>query len=211
MSQLTDQLNWRYATKRMTGEKIPEQKLEIILEAIRLSASSAGLQPYAVFVISNAELKKEIHQKACPQAPVLESSHLLVFAHKTNVLPGYIDETMAMVAAERNIPLTALEGFANNVKAFYGSITEPEQANASARQTYIALGTALIAAASEAIDANPMEGFNPAALNEILGLKEKGLQSVVLLALGYRNAEADFLATAKKVRKPKEELFITLS
>jgi nitroreductase len=211
MSILIDRLNWRYATKRMTGAKIPSQKIETILEAIRLSASSAGLQPYTVFVISNDALKKEIHEKACPQPQVIESSHLLVFASKTDVTDAYIKEVVSHTANLRNIPVAALDGYFNMVKGHNDTLTEAQRAVGTSRQAYIALGTALVAAAFEDVDASPMEGFNPAGVDEILALKEKGLQSVVLLALGYRNAEVDFLVKAKKVRKSKAQLFIEIN
>ena len=184
MSILIDKLNWRYATKRMTGAKVPQQKIEAILEAIRLSASSAGLQPYTIFVISNNELKKEIHEKACHQPQVIESSHLLVFAGKTDVTDNYIKEVVNNAAVIRNIPTEALDGYFNMVKSHNDTLNGAQRANGAARQAYIALGTALIAAAFEEVDASPMEGFNPLIADEILGLKEQGLQSLVLLALG---------------------------
>jgi len=211
MTKLIEQLNWRYATKRMTGEKIPDQNVEPILEAIRLSASSAGLQPYTVFVIQRENLRKEIHQKACPQPQVVECSHLLVFASKTNVTDDYIRSIVRSTAEQRHIPEEALDGYFRMVKGHNDSLTEAQRAIGASRQAYIALGTALVAAALEEVDASPMEGFNPAIVDEILGLREKGLQSVVLLALGYRNEQADVLVKAQKVRKSKEELFVHIS
>lgn len=210
MSMLISKLNWRYATKRMTGEKVPDQKIDSILEAIRLSASSAGLQPYTIFIISNAALKKEIYEKACHQLQVIESSHLFVFASKTTITDNYIREIVANTAGIRNIPVEALDGYFNMVKGHNDTLTHEQRANGAARQAYIALGTALIASAFEEIDASPMEGFNPHMVDEILGLKEKELQSVVLLALGYRNREADPLATAKKARKTRAQLYVEI-
>lgn len=211
MSILINKLNWRYAAKRMTGKKITGPKIETILEAIRLSASSAGLQPYTIFVISNEELKKEIHEKACTQPQVIESSHLLVFAGKTNLTDNYIKEIVSNTASIRNIPIEALDGYFNMVKGYNDTLTDTQRAHGAARQAYIALGTALVAAAFEEVDASPMEGFNPAILDEILGLKEKELQSVVLLALGYRDEEADFFANAKKARKSTAQLFVEIN
>jgi len=211
MSTLIDRLNWRYATKRMTGQKVPGQKVENILEAIRLSASSAGLQPYTIFVISNQDLKKEIHAKACPQPQVIESSHLLVFASKTDVTDAYIKDVVSNNALLRNLPVEALDGYFNMVKGHNDSLTKAQRAMGASRQAYIALGTALVAAAFEEVDASPMEGFNPAGVDDILGLKEKGLQSVVLMALGYRDTDNDFLAKARKVRRSKAQLFIEIA
>jgi nitroreductase/dihydropteridine reductase len=210
MNNLIEDLQWRYATKRMTGEKIRVQKLDSIIEAISLSASSAGLQPYTIFVISNETLKKEIHEKSCPQPQIMESSHLLVFASKTNITDKYIKEVVKNTADIRNIPIEALDGYFTMVKEYNDSLSETQRSIGASRQAYIALGFGLVAAASEKIDATPIEGFNPFALDEILGLTKKGLQSVVLLALGYRDIEADFLAKAKKVRKPKGEIFVEL-
>jgi nitroreductase/dihydropteridine reductase len=211
MTKLIEQLNWRYATKRMTGAKIPDQNLQVILEAIRLSASSAGLQPYTIFVISNEDLKKELHEKACPQPQVVECSHLLVFASKINITDAYIKEIVKNTALHRNLPIEALDGYFNMVKGQNDSLTESQRAIGTSRQAYIALGTALVAASFEEIDASPMEGFNTAAVDELLELKAKGLQSVVLLALGYRNEATDYLIKAKKVRKSKEQLFIEIN
>jgi nitroreductase len=195
----------------MTGAKIPDQNLQGILEAIRLSASAAGLQPYTIFVISNEDVKKELHQKACPQPQVVECSHLLVFASKINITDEYIKEIVKNTALHRNIPIEALDGYFNMVKGQNDSLTESQRAIGTSRQAYIALDTALVAASFEEIDASPMEGFNTAAVNELLELKAKGLQSVVLLALGYRNEATDYLIKAKKVRKSKEQLFIEIN
>jgi nitroreductase len=195
----------------MTGAKIPDQNLQVILEAIRLSASSAGLQPYTIFVISNEDLKKELHEKACPQPQVVECSHLLVFASKINITDAYIKEIVTNIALHRNLPIEALDGFFNMVKGQNDSLTQSQRAIGTSRQAYIALGTALVAASFEEIDASPMEGFNMAAVDELLELKAKGLQSVVLLALGYRNEATDYLIKAKKVRKSKEQLFIEIN
>lgn len=208
MSILTT-LNWRYATKRMTGGIVPQEKVDTILEAIRLSASSLGLQPFNVIVIDNPELKSKIQPTAYNQPQIVESSHLLIFAAWDNVSKEKVDTYMAQIASERGVSVESLAGFRANFEGILNRSAE-ENYQWAARQAYIALGTGLVAAASEGVDATPMEGFNPAALDELLGLKEKGLRSVLLMPLGYRDVEKDFLASAKKVRRSKENFFIHL-
>ncbi|MEA5140534.1 NAD(P)H-dependent oxidoreductase [Arcicella rigui] len=208
MSILTT-LNWRYATKRMTGGIVPQEKVDTILEAIRLSASSLGLQPFNVIVIDNPELKSKIQPTAYNQPQIVESSHLLIFAAWDNVTKEKVDTYMAQIASERGVSVESLAGFRANFEGILNRSAE-ENYQWAARQAYIALGTGLVAAASEGVDATPMEGFNPAALDELLGLKEKGLRSVLLMPLGYRDVEKDFLASAKKVRRSKEDFFIHL-
>ena len=207
--ELIAALNWRYAAKKMNGAKVPQDKLNNILEAIRLSASSAGLQPYNVVVVENAALRQTIFEKAVPQPQVIEGSHLVIFASWLKLTADDIDEHIQLLADGRGIDVATLQPFANSIKGGLLSRTDEQNAHWAARQAYIALGSGIIGAAVEGVDATPMEGFNPAALDEILGLKEKGLQSVAVLALGYRDAEKDMLAGAKKVRRAKEEFFIS--
>jgi nitroreductase len=207
---LIQQLNWRYAAKKMTGATIPQEKVERILEAVRLSVSSSGLQPYNVVVIENPELKGKIHELAAPQPQIVEASHLLVFAPWTEVTSAHVDKYMQQVAGIRQIPVESLAPFANSVKGLINNRSQEANAAWAARQAYIALGFGVVAAAMEEVDACPMEGFNSEKLDEILGLKEKGLKSYAILALGYRDTERDFLAKATKVRRSKEELFIRL-
>jgi nitroreductase/dihydropteridine reductase len=210
MSDLIEDLNWRYAAKRMNGASIPQEKLNTILEAIKLSPSSAGLQPYKVVVISDKETKERIFKEAAPQPQIPESSHLLVFAAWEKITAEHISEYMDLIAKTRDISVESLAKFQESITGGILSRTEEVNFNWAARQTYIALGHALVAAATEHIDATPMEGFNNAKLDEILGLEEKGLKSVVIMTLGYRDHENDVLAKAKKVRRSNEELFIAV-
>ena len=208
---LLEQLNWRYAVKRMNGKKVPAEKIDTILEAIRLSASSIGLQPYTILIIEEEALLKKINESICKQPQIMECSHLLVFAAWSRINEEHIDEFLNNIVAQRAVTLESLEGFKANFVNGILKRSEEQNFNWAARQTYIALGTALVAAASEGVDSTPMEGFNAPALDELLGLKEKGLQSVSLLPLGYRDEEHDFLAKAKKVRRAREKLFVTVS
>ncbi|WP_204282019.1 nitroreductase family protein [Pontibacter burrus] len=208
---LINHLNWRYATKRMTGEQVPQEKIDYILEATRLSASSMGLQPYTVLVVEDKELRSKIQKVAYNQPQIAEASHLLIFAAWDKVTEADIDAYMQNIAQVRQVPVESLADFKGSLMNSVVNRTQEQQYEWAARQTYIALGTALAAAAEQGVDATPMEGFTPDALDELLNLKEKGLRSVTLMPIGYRNTEADFLATAKKVRRDKEQLFVKLA
>ena len=210
MSTLTKQLEWRYATKRMNGKTVPQEKIDNILEAIRLTPSSYGLTPYSVLVIKDIELRKKIQPAAYMQPQIVEGSHLLVFAAWDNVTEKNVDDYMALVSATRGVPVSALADFKKYIMGTVNSLDQAGRANWAARQAYIALGTGLVAAASEEVDSTPMEGFDPAKLDEILGLKAKGLKSVVMLALGYRDTANDASAGYKKVRRSAKDLFIQL-
>jgi nitroreductase len=204
---LVDKLNWRYATKRMNGTKVPQEKVDRILEAIRLAPTSFGLQGFKVIVIENEALREQIFNGACQQPQIKEASHVLVFAANKKVTQDMVDEYIQDIATTRNMPLEALSGFKD---MFAGIVAGNEQQNFgwTARQTYIALGVGLVAAAEEEVDATPMEGFSAEALDAILGLGEQNLGAVSVLTLGYRDAANDYLANAPKVRKSNEKLFI---
>lgn len=204
---LLDALNWRYAVKRMNGETVPADKIENILEATRLAPSSMGLQPYSVIVISNPELKKQLQPAAYNQPQIIEASHLLVFAAWENVTEAHIDAYIQDIVATRGITAESLEGFRASMMGIVTGRSEQQKHEWAARQAYIAFGTAIAAAAVEQVDATPMEGFVPDQVDAVLGLKEKGLRSVTILALGYRNSEQDFMANAKKVRRSKDLFF----
>jgi nitroreductase len=210
MSDLIEKLNWRYAAKRMNGEAVPEEKLSTILEAIQLSPSSAGLQPYNVLIISDKNVLKQIHAQSAPQPQILEASHLLVFAAWEKITSEQISKYIDLIASTRGVSTASLAKFQESIAGGILSRTEDVNFQWAARQAYIALGHALVAAATENVDATPMEGFNGPKLDELLGLKEKGLRSVVIMTLGYRDQENDVLARAKKVRRSHEELFIQI-
>jgi nitroreductase / dihydropteridine reductase len=205
-----ESLNWRYATKRMTGEQVPQEKIDVILEAARLAPTSSGLQPFSIISVSDRELLAKIQPIANNQPQITEASHLLVFAAWDNITPEQIEKVFDQVITERNLPADALDKYKNLLTTHFGSLSQEDRFNSAARQAYIAFGVAIVAAAEQKVDATPMEGFNPAQLDKLLGLREKGLRSVALLALGHRDTENDWLANLKKVRRPKEELVIEL-
>jgi len=204
---LVDTLNWRYATKRMNGTKVPTEKLENILEAIRLAPTSFGLQPFKVIVIESPELRERIFNEACPQPQIKEASHILVFAANKKINAEQVDEYMQLIAGTRGVPVDTLNNFR---AAFAGIVAGTAEQNFiwTARQAYIAFGVGIVTAAAEGVDATPMEGFNNEALNKILGLSEQNLSSVTILTLGYRDETNDQLVKATKVRKSSENLFI---
>lgn len=205
---LLENLNWRYATKRMNGQRVPSDKVERILEAIRLAPSSMGLQPYTVLLIEDEELKKQIRSVAYNQPQIEEGSHLLVFAAWDDVTPAHIDEFISHTASERSIPVENLQDFKNTLLSNAERNTQEQNFNWAARQAYIAFGVGLVAAAAEKVDATPMEGFDAAALDKLLDLPAKGLRSVTLMPLGYRDADNDWLAKLPKVRRQKEKFVL---
>ena len=207
--QVLENLNWRYATKSMNGTPVPQEKVDYILDAIRLSASSSGLQPYEILVITDAEVKEKIKPIAWNQSQITDASHVLVFAAWDNYTPERINGVFKYNNEQRNLPDSVTDDYRNMLLTSYTAKTAEENFTHAAKQAYIALGTALIAAAEQEVDSTPMEGFDPAALDEILDLKSKGLRSVVVLPLGYRNEEGDWLVNMKKVRTPKEK-FVTV-
>jgi nitroreductase / dihydropteridine reductase len=206
--KLIDDLKWRYATKRFSPKKVSQDNLKTIIEAINLSASSIGMQTYRVFVVENQEIKKELGEGSF-NLQITEGPHLLVFAAFDSITQETIDNYIAFVAQERNLPETDLADFKNMISSHLLARTNEENFIWSAKQAYIGLGTGLIAAANLEIDSTPMEGFDSEKFDNILGLKEKGLKSVVLLALGYRDEENDWNAKLKKVRLP-EDHFATI-
>lgn len=207
---LIEKLNWRYATKRMNGQVVPDSSLNNILEAMQLAPSSMGLQPFTFIVISNKELLQKIHAQACRQPQILEASHVVVLAAWKSISEKHINDYIQNIADTRGVTLESIEGFKNMLLPMTKR-TDEENNNWAARQAYIALGFGLVAAANEGIDATPMEGFNPAAMDELLGLKEKNLGSVAVMPLGFRHVENDYLVNAKKVRRDKKDLFIIMS
>ena len=202
-------LQWRYATKKMDPSRaVPEDMVVRILEAIRLAPTSSGLQPYEVLVVTNPEIRARIQPVAWNQAQVTEGSHLLVFAAWDHYTAERINAMFDYTNEVRNFRSEGYENYRQMLLGMYPQ-REPEQNfQHAARQAYIGLGAAVIAAAAEAVDCTPMEGFDDAAVDEILGLRARGLRSVVLLPLGYRQADGDWLVNLQKVRWPREK-FIT--
>lgn len=206
---LLDKLQWRYATKKMDASKsVSQEKVDQILEAIRLTASSSGLQPYEIYVVTNQEIKEQIRAVSNDQSQITDCSHLLVFAAWDNYTAERINAAFDMTETIRNFKSDSGTAYRQMLLKNYPNRDPELNFTHTAKQAYIGLGTALIAAAYEQVDCTPMEGFNPAAVDEILSLNSKGLRSVVMLPLGYRKADEDWLVSLKKVRRTREQ-FIT--
>ena len=205
---LIEQLNWRYATKAMNQQIVPTEKVDTILEAARLAPTSSGLQPFEIIVISNQELKEKIKPIAYNQSVVTDCSHLLVFAAWDTYTAERINHMFDLTNEKRGFINEGWENYRKMLLASYPSKPAEENFTHAAKQAYIGFSMAIAAAAFEGVDTTPMEGFNAAALDTLLGLNEKGLKSVLLLPIGYRDADKDWLVNLKKVRKSKEE-FIT--
>jgi hypothetical protein len=210
MSNFIKDANWRYATKKFdTTKKVSTEDLETLKEAIRLSASSYGLQPYKVFIIENPELRAKIQPVAWGQTQIVDASQLIVFANMTNFSDTDIDASLSLTAETRGLPADALKGYGDFMKSKIDALSEDVRNTWTSKQTYLALGNLLNAAAELRIDVTPIEGFEPDKVNEILGLKQLGLNASVLATIGYRHKD-DATQNYVKVRKSNEELFINL-
>ena len=204
--ELLDKLNWRYAAKAMNGEKVSEDKMARILEAARLAPTSSGLQPFEIFVIKNQEIKEKIKPIAWNQSVVTDCSHLLVFAAWDTYTADRINYMFDLTNEIRGFENEGWENYRQMLLGSYPQKDAEENFNHAAKQAYIAFSQAITAAAYEGVDATPLEGFDPNAVDEILGLREKGLRSAVLLPIGYRAEDKDWLVNLVKVRKPMKDL-----
>ncbi len=202
--ELIKNLEWRYAVKKYSDESVSEDKIDQIIESINLSASSCGIQPYRLLVITNPEIRQKLAEGSF-NSQIHASSHLLVFAAFNEITDDYIRDYVQMMEQQRNLENGALNDLKNMLTGFFSTQTPEQNAIWSGKQAYIGLGTALIAAATLKVDATPMEGFDPKVFDNVLGLSEKGLHASVILSLGYRDAENDFLASMPKVRLPINE------
>lgn len=204
--ELLDKLNWRYAAKAMNGQKVPQEKVDNIIEAISLAPTSSGLQPFEVFVIKNQDVKEKIKPIAWNQSVITDCSHLLVFAAWDTYTADRINKMFDLTNEVRGFENEGWENYRQMLLGSYPQRDAEENFNHAAKQAYIAFSQAITAAAFEEVDSTPIEGFDPNALDEILGLRAKGLRSCVILTLGYRDADKDWLVNLKKVRKSKEDL-----
>lgn len=210
MSTFINNQNWRYATKKFDAtKKISTDDLNTLKEAIRLSSSSYGLQPYKVIIVENPELRTQLQQAAWGQSQVVDASHLIIFANEINFGEEGIDNYFQNVSKTREVPIESMKAYMDFMKSSIMALPEEARNVWTSKQTYLALGNLLNAAAELKIDVTPMEGFAPAKVNEILGLDKLGLNASVMATIGYRHEE-DATQHYKKVRKSNNELFITL-
>lgn len=208
MTQTIDALNWRYATKAYdTSKKLSDDQVNNLIESVRLTPSSFGLPVYKVIHVRDVETREKLKAAAWGQTQLTDASELVVFAVKTNLNETDVDEFINEVSKVRNIPVEALAEYAGLIKGSLTGRDEEGKTNWATKQAYIGLGVLLAATALERIDSSPMEGFDSAQFDEILGLKELNLKSVVICALGYRS-ETDTYANLAKVRVSKESLVV---
>jgi nitroreductase len=206
-TQLVESLEWRYATKAFDpNRKISPELWGALEDALVLTASSGGLQPWAFVVVTDPQLRAKLLPASFGQRQITDASHLVVFAARTDVTADDVDAHIARTAELRGVSPETLAPFRGMLMGgIVNAKGAAERLAWSARQTNIALGNLLTSAALLGIDACPMEGFLPAQYDEILGLTKRGMTSVSLCALGYRSAE-DAYASLPKVRFPKERV-----
>jgi len=207
--EMLQALNWRYATKKMNPAKaVPQDKVERILEAARLAPTSSGLQPFEIIMVTSTAVRERIKPIAWNQGQITDCSHLLVFAAWDNYTPERINMMFDLTNEIRGYTNEGWESYRKSLLENYPKRDAQTNFEHAARQTYIGLSAALIAAASEEVDSTPIEGFDPKALDEILNLGARGLRSVVIMPLGYRQEESDWLVNQKKVRRSRDQ-FVT--
>ena len=208
-SQLIDQLNWRYATKQFDPtRKISAQDWAALEEALVLTPSSFGLQPWTFLVIDDAEVRARLLLASYGQPQVVDASHLVVFATKTNYNEADVDAHVRQAARTRRVGIDALDGLRTMaVRSVVQGMDETARRNWATNQTYIALGNLVTSAALLGIDAAPMEGFERNRYDDLLGLRARGLTASVIAALGYR-LPGDKYAATPKVRFPREEVVV---
>lgn len=205
---IIDALKWRYATKKMNGQKVPDEKVNQIIQAAHLAPTSSGLQPFKIIVVTNQELKDKIAPIAFDQSQVRDCSHLLIFAAWDNYSEENIRAVFAHANAERGLPASTTADYENRLIGMYLAKSPEENSNHAAKQAYIGFGIAIAEAAILEVDTTPMEGFDNAALDELLGLPALHLKSTTILPLGYRDETADWLVNLKKVRTPLSDFVI---
>lgn len=204
---LIENLNWRYATKSFDPDKKVNLKdLENLMEAIRLSVSSYGLQLYKVLVIENPEIRRELRKASWNQAQITDASHLFVFCNYTRDYDRQVDDFIGKILDNQQGDKEGLVQYGQSIKKNIRNMSDTERSAWAEKQTYLALNNLLIACAELRIDACPMEGFDNDAYDAILGLDELGLHASVIAPVGFRSAD-DHTQHRKKIRKAKEELF----
>lgn len=205
--QLIENLKWRYATKKMdASKKVSEQNIDCIKEAVQLSASSYGLQPYKVLEIKDSKLREELKPLSWNQSQITDASHLFVFCNFLQVEEKDVNNLIQLKSETNEVPIDKISGYGDFVKGKLKEKSRSEMFHWTAKQAYIALSNALAACAELNIDSTPMEGFESEEVNKLLGLNEKGLNACVMLAIGHRSKD-DITQHSKKVRKPMDKIF----
>ncbi len=205
---LIEKLQWRAAVKQFDkNKKLSDTQLDSLLSAIQLAPTSLGLQSFKVIVVQDAETREKLRAAGYNQAQITDASALFVFASLTKLDEDFGKKFIDLVASQRSIDRVNLEGYEQMVLGTLSSRTDEQKIAWSHKQAYIALGVLIAEAAEIGVDAGPMEGFDAAQFDEILGLTEKGLTTSVIAAVGFR-ADEDQYSKMIKVRRPKSELFL---
>ena len=207
MKTLLEAMRWRAALKKFIPEPLKKDQMDLLLEAVRLAPSSFGLQPVKVVVITNPEMLLKLRTAGYNQAQISEASALFVFAIETGLDDVFVDRFITSISETRGVSLETLADYSNMMKGSLSSRTSEQRIAWATNQAYLSLGVLITGAAVEGIDVGPMEGFDPAQFDEILGLTEKGLTAKVIAAVGFRDAADPYLAM-KKVRFPIDEVII---
>tara|TARA_R110002126_G_scaffold187187_2_gene335742 strand:+ start:734 stop:1366 length:633 start_codon:yes stop_codon:yes gene_type:complete len=206
MKNVLDKLNWRYATKVFdSSKKVSKEDLNILLDAARLSASSYGLQPYHFFVIEDSEVRSKLRKASWNQSQITDASYLLVLANKPNFDESLVDNYIDNIIETRGVSKKDVEGYSQMMKGALLGLPDEQKKSWTSDQTYITLGNLMTIAAEMEIDTCPMEGFDEAEYNKILGLNDKNLNASVVLAIGYR-ADDDETQHYPKVRYSREQI-----
>ncbi len=207
---ILEAMRWRYATKKFDPDKkVREEQVNNLLEAINLTPASFGLQTYRFVVVRDLALRMRLREAAFGQSQITDASHLIVFAVQKNIDKATVSSYVRHAAQVRGITEDSLLGYRNYVMQFINSKNPSERKEWAVRQAYIALGTLITTAALEKIDVSPMEGFVPSKFDNILELDAKGLESVVVAAIGFRS-ESDEYAQIQKVRLSLEEMVVEI-
>lgn len=210
MNTIIEDLNWRYATKKFDpSKKVSNEDLETIKESLRLTATSYGLQPMKFIFVENPAVREQLTPASYGQTQIKDASHLIVLCSYIEVNDEHVDQYMQDVSSTRNIPLEGTQQFGKYIKGAISNLSNEQKQIWSSKQTYIALGNALHTCARLRIDTTPMEGFDPAAYDQILGLSAKNLQASLVMTIGYRHEE-DGSQHQPKVRKADAEIFETI-
>ncbi|WP_026994908.1 NAD(P)H-dependent oxidoreductase [Flectobacillus major] len=207
---LVKSLEWRYATKKYdTSRQLSDEQYEDLLSSVQLAPSSYGLQPYRFITVTDPIKLEQISKAAFGQPQITTASKVLVVTVETNISNETVKNYIDNAAIARNTDRKNLEAREEFVNARLALLSSDQKIEWAEKQAFLAIGILVSAAAEAGIDASPMEGFDPKQVDKILGLKEQHLKSTLLFALGFRSSEDEF-ATIPKVRKTKEELFITV-
>ena len=209
-SKTIEKLQWRYATKRFDPKKIlSEKKLAILKETFNLTATSYGLQPLKLVIVENTEVKQHLMPLTFNQPQVRDASHVLVLCIEKNIDSKFIVDHFKRVDDTRETSRTILDPFEKSLIANFSEKNPEEIKQWMVNQLYLTLGALLTVCAVEEIDACPIEGFEPEKYDALLGLEKIGLESVIVLPVGYRD-ESDFFINLKKVRRGVAELIIEI-